>query len=79
MDLGETINLMTTRTLFALGLPNPRSTPIGLELVERSTINMLGVLEDIIISVDSWEYPVDFLLLNIQSKLDGHPLILGRP
>ena len=39
----------------------------------------LGVLEDIIIFVDSWEYPVDFLVLNIQSKLDGHPLILGRP
>ena len=36
-------------------------------------------MEDIIIAVDYWEYPVDFLVLNIQSKLDNHPLILGRP
>ena len=79
VDLGATINVMTTRTLSALGLPNPRPTPIVLELADRSTVKPLGVLEDIIIVVDSWEYPVDFLVLNIQSKLDGHPLILGRP
>ena len=31
------------------------------------------------ISVDSWEYPVEFLVLQPQSQLGGHPLILGRP
>ena len=79
VDLGETINVMTIRTLSALGLPNPRPTPTVLELVDRSTINPLGVLEDISIILDSYEYPVAFLVLNIQSKLDNHPLILGMP
>ena len=79
VDLGATINVMTTGTLSALGLPNLRPTPTVSELVDRSTIKPLGVLEDIINSVDSWEYPMDFLVLNIQSNLDGHPLILGRP
>jgi hypothetical protein len=31
------------------------------------------------VSLDSWEYPVDFLVLQPKSKLGGHPLILGRP
>ena len=30
-------------------------------------------------SVDSWEYPADFLIINPRNQLDGHPLILGRP
>eukprot|EP00253_Pinus_taeda_P013845 PITA_13845 len=31
------------------------------------------------VSVDSWEYPTDFLIINPKTRLDGHPLILGRP
>jgi len=31
------------------------------------------------VSVDSWEYPADFLIINPRNWLDGHPLILGRP
>ena len=53
VDLGAAINVMTTRTLSALGLPNPRPTPTVLELVDRSTVKPLGVLEDIIIVVDT--------------------------
>lgn len=53
VDLGVAINVMTTRTISTLGLPNPRPTPTVLELVKRSTVKPLGVLEDIIIVVDS--------------------------
>eukprot|EP00253_Pinus_taeda_P025276 PITA_25276 len=31
------------------------------------------------VSVDSWEYPADFLIINPKNRLDGHPLILARP
>eukprot|EP00253_Pinus_taeda_P033590 PITA_33590 len=31
------------------------------------------------VSVDSWEYPADFLIINPKNRLDGHPFILGRP
>ena len=34
VDLGATINVMTARTLSALGLPNPRPTPTVLELAD---------------------------------------------
>ena len=38
-----------------------------------------GILEDIIVSLDSWEYPIYFLVLEPKTNLGGHPLTLGRP
>ena len=29
--------------------------------------------------MESWNYPVDFTVLQPKTKLGGHPLILGRP
>jgi hypothetical protein len=54
-------------------------TPTILELANRSTIKPEGVIEDLIMSVESWNYPVDFMVLQPKTKLGGHPLILGRP
>lgn len=37
-----------------------------------------GTLHDVMVFVDSWKYPTDFLIINPKTRLDGHPLILGR-
>ena len=79
VDLGAAINVMTIETVRKLGLTNLRPTPTVLELADRSTIKPEGILDDLVISVDSWEYPVDFLVLQPKSQLGGHPLIMGRP
>ena len=68
---------MTSETLKLLGLKNLLPTPTILELVDRSTIYPEGILEDVVISITSWEYLADFLVLQLKSKLGGHPLILG--
>eukprot|EP00253_Pinus_taeda_P020317 PITA_20317 len=62
-----------------LKFPNLLFTPTLLQLVDRSIIKPDDVLEDISISLDSWEYPVDLMILTPRSNLGGHPLILGRP
>ena len=31
------------------------------------------------VSLDSWEYPMDFMILTPKNNLGSHPLILGRP
>jgi hypothetical protein len=49
-----------------------------LQLIDRLVVKPLGTLHDIAISVDSWEYPIDFLIINPKSGLEGNPLILGR-
>ena len=79
VDLGATINVITTKTMHTLGLRNLKHTPTMLELANRSTVKPVGKLEDVTISVDSWHYPIDFLVLHTQSSVGGHPLILGRP
>jgi len=79
IDLGATINIMSRQIMEQLKLPNLLFTPTLLQLADRSIIKPDGVLEDISVSLDSWEYPVNFMILTPKNNLGGHPLILGRP
>jgi len=74
VDLGATINILTTTTCQKLGTP----TSTLLEIIVRLVVKPKGTLHDIMVSVDSWEYHADFLIINPKNRLDGHPLILGR-
>ena len=58
VDLGVAINVMTIETIQKLGLTNLCPTPTILELTDKSTIKPVGILDDLIILVDSLEYPV---------------------
>ena len=79
VDLGASINILTTNTCEKLGLIVLEPTTTLLELADRSVIGPEGILQDILVSVGSWEYPTEFLVINPKSRMDGHPLILGRP
>lgn len=79
IDLGAAINVMTMETMKYMHLNNIRSTSTILELTDRSKVVPEGILEDSIVSLDSREYPVDFLILQPKTNLGGHPLILGKP
>ena len=63
-NLGSTINMTTTVFLEFLQLGQfLQPTPSILELADRTTVKPIGVLDDIIVSVASWEYPVDFMVV----------------
>ena len=79
VDLGASIKVMTIETLKQLVLSNIRPTPTILEMAHRSTIKLEGFLDDILVFVDSWEYPTNFVVLHHKSQLGGNPLIFGRP
>ena len=79
VDLGATINMITSEIMHKLGLQNLKQTPTLLELADISTVRPLGKLEYITILVDSWHYPIDLLVLKALSQASDHPLILGRP
>ena len=79
VDLGAEINILTTSTCQKLGITSVEPTSTLLELADRSIVRLEGTLYDVMVSVDSWEYPTDFLIINPKTRLDGHPLILGRP
>jgi len=65
VDLDAAINVITTETMHTLGLRNLKHTPKMLELADWSTVKTLGKLEDVTISMDSWHYPIDFLILHM--------------
>ena len=78
--LGSTINMMTTTVFGFLQLGQfLRPTPSILELADHTTVKPIGVLDDIIVSVASWEYPIDFMVVESKDPSKGHPIILGRP
>jgi hypothetical protein len=79
IDLGANIDVTTRETMQTLGITGLRATPIVLQLPVRSTIKLECILEDVVIYVDSWEYPDDFMALQHKTSLGGYPLILGWP
>jgi hypothetical protein len=80
IDLGEAINVMTATTLEQLQLqPLLWPTPTILELADKTRVIPEGILDDIMVTLASWEYPVDFLVIHSKDPAKGHPVILGRP
>ena len=79
-DLGSAINMMTTTILEVLQLEQfLRPTPSILELADRTTVKPVGILDDIVVSVASWEYLVNFMVIESKDPSKGHHIILGRP
>ena len=69
IDLGAAINIMSKQFRDSLKLPNLQYTPTLLQLAYRYVIKPNGVLEDFCVSLDSWEYPVDFMVLTPKNNL----------
>jgi len=59
--------------------PLLRPTPTILELAYRTPIKPIGAVDDLIVTLASWEYPVEFLIIYSRDPKKGHPIILGRP
>ena len=50
-----------------------------LQLTDSSTVTLDGLIEDVIVTIDSWDYPTDFLILSPKVKLVRYHVVLGRP
>ncbi|XP_059664045.1 uncharacterized protein LOC132309786 [Cornus florida] len=82
LDLGASVNLLPYSVYLQLGLRELKSTSIIFQLADRSTKQPRGVIEDVIIKVDKFYFPVDFIVLDTEpvSEPRRHThVILGRP
>ncbi|PIN26668.1 DNA-directed DNA polymerase [Handroanthus impetiginosus] len=77
-DLGASINLMPYSIYRALGLGEAKPTSITLQLANRSLTYPKGVIEDILVKVDKFIFPADFVVLDMEVDSEV-PIILGRP
>ncbi|GJY26026.1 putative nucleotidyltransferase, ribonuclease H [Tanacetum coccineum] len=77
-DLGASISLMSYTMYEKLGLEEPKPTRMSLELADRSIQYPRGIAENVLIQIDKFTLPIDFVILNMRedSKI---LIILGRP
>ena len=82
LDLGASVNLLPYSVYKQLGLGELKPTNITLSLADRSVKIPKGVVEDVLVKVDKFYYPVDFVVLDTEPIASGPnhvPIILGRP
>ena len=82
LDLGANVNLLPYSVYKQLGLGELKPTNITLSLADRSVKIPKGIVEDVLVKVDKFYYPVDFVVLDTEPIASGpnHVLIiLGRP
>ncbi|KAL5570008.1 hypothetical protein UlMin_026583 [Ulmus minor] len=77
-DLGASINLMPMSIFRKLGIGEARPTTVSLQLADRSIAHPEGKIEDVLVKVDKFIFPVDFIVLDYEADLEV-PIILGRP
>jgi hypothetical protein len=82
LDLGASVNLLPYSVYVQLGLGELKPTTMTLQLADRSVKVPRGIVEDVLIKVNKFYFPVDFIVLdtepvhNLGSQI---PVILGRP
>ncbi|XP_057418516.1 uncharacterized protein LOC130712714 [Lotus japonicus] len=77
-DLGSSVNLMPLSIFERLNVGELKPTMMMLQLAERSIVTPWGVVEDVLVRVGEFEFPVYFVIIDVDedSKI---PLIFGRP
>ncbi|XP_062088469.1 uncharacterized protein LOC133795032 [Humulus lupulus] len=77
-DLGASINLMPMSIFKKLGIGEARPTTVTLQLADLSMAHPEGKIEDVLVQVDKFIFPADFIILDYEADRDV-PIILGRP
>ncbi|XP_058751159.1 uncharacterized protein LOC131624217 [Vicia villosa] len=78
VDLGSSINLIPLSMVKRLDTFYLKATRMTLQLADKSTTRPYGVAEDLLVKVDKFLFPVDFVVIDMEEDIDT-PLILGRP
>ena len=64
LDLGASVNLLPYSMYKPLGLGELKPTNITLSLADRLVKIPEGIVEDVLVKVDKFYYPVDFVVLD---------------
>mgnify|MGYP003361713244 CR=1 FL=1 len=61
-----------------LGLEELKAVAMTLQLADKTCRKPMGIVEDVLIKVEKFIYPVDFVVLDMEEDR-SIPIILGRP
>ncbi|XP_052621827.1 uncharacterized protein LOC128127385 [Lactuca sativa] len=77
-DSGACVNLMPYSFFKKLDLPEPRPIRMAIHLANKTVTFPRGICEDILVKVDKFVFPADFIILDMEADPQV-PIILGRP
>ncbi|KAD7476900.1 hypothetical protein E3N88_00036 [Mikania micrantha] len=77
-DSGASINLIPYSLYKKLALGDLVPTRMTLSLADRSVKCPRGILENVLVKVDKFVFPVDFVVMDMEADTTV-PIILGRP
>ena len=77
IDLGLSINLIPYSVVKRVGGLDMKLTRMTLQLADKSVTRPMGIAEDVLVRVDKFVFPLDFVVMDIEED-DYVPLILGR-
>ncbi|CAL1379082.1 unnamed protein product [Linum trigynum] len=78
VDLGASVTVMPYKLFKKLEVGELKTSKLSISLANRSVISSRGIMEDMMVRVDKFCYPTDFVTLDISEDSDM-PLILSRP
>ncbi|GKE22628.1 ribonuclease H-like domain-containing protein, partial [Tanacetum coccineum] len=76
-DLGASINLMPHSFFLKLGISELKPTKMSIQLADRSIKYPIGICENLLVKIDKFIFPVNFVILEMEDA--SVPIILGRP
>ncbi|XP_071740867.1 uncharacterized protein [Rutidosis leptorrhynchoides] len=76
VDLGASINLMPYSLFKRLELEDVLPTKMTIQLADHTIHYPKGIVENVLVKVDRFLYPTDFVVMNIKEDLDT-PIVLG--
>ena len=82
MDLGASVNLLPYSVYVDLGLGELEPTNITLQLADHSVKIPRGIMKDVLVQVNKFYFPMDFVVLDTQPVVNQGTqflMILGRP
>jgi len=77
-DLGASVSLLPLSLFKRMGIGELKPTKMTLKLADRSTIQPVGFVEDILVKIEGIYILADFMVVDIVEDHDV-PILLGRP
>ena len=71
-DSGANINLMPLSVVKRLSLGELTPTAMTLQMAGRTLVQPQGILEDVLIKVGKFIFPIDFVVIDIEEDKQSH-------
>ncbi|XP_070040308.1 uncharacterized protein [Nicotiana tomentosiformis] len=76
-DLWPSINLMPYSVFKTFGIGQPRPTSIRLQMVDRTILRPLWIIDEVLVRVDKFILPANFVILGCEVDYEV-PIIMER-